>query len=198
MEFYNKRANDFSSTRNSVWKCVRDFGEKIKHQSDVLDAGCGNGKNMIYLKKKTSNIMGFDNCDKFVKICKERHLDVSNFDILNFDIKKFGKKKFDNIICIAVVHHFKTESERLSAIKDLLKLLKSGGEMLLTFWAFETDIYSRKRKFEKGDNVVKFDGDERYYYVFDEQEIKSFIEKIDVKSKYIYWENGNWVVILKN
>ena len=194
MEFYNKRANDFSSTRNSVWKCVKDFGEDVTSECRLLDACMGNGKNMIYLKYKTNNIEGFDNCQKFVNICKDRKLKVELGDILN--VNNFKEKKYDKIVCIAAIHHLRTHEERIRAVNNLLSLLKERGKILFTVWAYENDMYSSKRKFHKGDNLVDFDGDKRYYYIYDKEDIRKFTESFDVTDKKVYWERGNWNIIL--
>ena len=78
MDFYNTHHKDFSNTRHSVWKSVKDFCDSIHTcgdiKSTILDAGCGNGKNIIYMKNRfpMSNIVGFDTCVHFVDECKKK------------------------------------------------------------------------------------------------------------------------------
>tara|TARA_Y100000389_G_C17393590_1_gene481295 strand:+ start:699 stop:1286 length:588 start_codon:yes stop_codon:yes gene_type:complete len=193
MEFYNKNYKEFSSTRNSIWDCVKEFSNKFNEDSYVLDAGCGNGKNMIYLKKKLKNIIGIDNCLGFVQHCNSKNLNVIHRDIRNL---KFKENSFDFIICIAVIHHLKTENERIDCINNLLKILKPNGQLLFTSWAYESDKYSTKKKFKVGNNIVKFNNKERYYYIYNETLFNEFCSKINYTKK-IFWDNGNWNVIIK-
>ena len=193
MEFYNKNYREFSNTRHSVWKSVKDFCDLIKSESIILDAGCGNGKNMIYINDFRKNqfkkhIVGFDTCVNFVDLCKKKHLNVNVGDVKNI---KYASNSFDFILCIAVIHHLKTEKDRFKALQELLRVLKPGGKLLVTAWAYETDIYSKKRQFQVGDNTVLFNGHPRYYHVYDKKSFQEYCNKFSV-SKNIYWERGNW------
>ena len=77
---YNDIAIEFSETRAYVWQCVKDFTKFIncsnkEHESFILEIGCGNGKNMEYLNKNIDsecNVIGIDNCENFIEICKKK------------------------------------------------------------------------------------------------------------------------------
>ena len=67
MEFYKNTANDFSRTRYKIWHGVKTFLNSIPTNSIILDAGCGNGKNMVYMKNKGFEyVKGCDFSDNFV------------------------------------------------------------------------------------------------------------------------------------
>ena len=80
-EFYDTNYQKFSDTRFCLWDVVRDFGSQFKKDDLVLDAGCGNGKNIKYFQEKC-NIMGFDYCSNLVSICKQRGYNVFEENIL--------------------------------------------------------------------------------------------------------------------
>ena len=106
--FYNSNSKRFSPTRYSVWESVKNFNNLIKSKSKILDAGCGNGKNMIYFEKNGHNVKGIDFSDSLLKICKSKDLDVLNSDIRNLP---FENNTFDNTISIAVIHHLSTNED---------------------------------------------------------------------------------------
>tara|TARA_Y100000389_G_scaffold109340_1_gene106407 strand:- start:10566 stop:11165 length:600 start_codon:yes stop_codon:yes gene_type:complete len=195
MEFYNKNHKEFSNTRHSVWKVVKDFSDLMTLDSNILDAGCGNGKNSVYIKnyKGFSNIVGFDSCIHFVDFCKKRALNVDLGDVRSITHQS---DKFDFIMCIAVLHHLKTEEERVGALQELLRVLKPGGKLLITVWAHESDTFSQKRKFKLGNNSVLFNGQSRYYYVHDKNTFHQYCNKFQ-NSKEIFWERGNWNAIFE-
>lgn len=193
--FYEENAENFSDTRFCLWDVVKEFGKKFKKNDIVCDAGCGNGKNIKYFINET-NIVGFDNCQNLVNICKNKRYDVSLKNIL---YTEYDSDYFNYIICVAVIHHLDTEEKHLKSINELLRILKKDGELLFTLWAYESDIYSKKKNFKKGDNYVKFNKSERYYYIYDEIMLKNMLNKLNnnnIKINY-WWERGNWNIIIK-
>ena len=188
--FYQENAEAFSDTRFCVWDVVRDFGKQFGSTDYVLDAGCGNGKNIKYFQNQTT-IIGFDKSMPLLEICKKKGYDVFHSDILDIVM---DDESFHYIICIAVIHHLDSLQKHISAIRELMRLLKPNGQLLVTLWAFESDDYSKKKNFQKGGNIVKFNQAERYYYIYDESMVKELLDKLNYKSTY-YWERGNWNLI---
>ena len=189
MNFYNENYEIFSNTRYSIWKSIKEFNNIIDNNSYILDAGCGNGKNMMYLNNSNHNCIGFDNCINLLNICKKKKLDVFNANILNIPLKD---NCFNYIICIAVIHHIRTKNERICAVNKLLRILKKDGKLLITVWAYEQE--DSKRKFNIGDNIVKFNKIDRYYYIFNKDLFLEFINKFNVEK--FYYEKNNWNVII--
>ena len=75
-QFYNNNYEKFDNSRYSIWKAVRNFVDNIAEDSLVLDAGCGNGKNMLYMQARDIKVIGIDFCDRLLNICKEKVLNV--------------------------------------------------------------------------------------------------------------------------
>ena len=191
-KFYNSNSNRFSQTRYSIWESVKNFNNIIKSNSKILDAGCGNGKNMIYFKKNGHTVKGIDFSDSLLKICKSKDLDVLNSDIRNLP---FDNNTFDNTISIAVIHHLSTHEDRIKSIKELLRVTKKDGKILITVWAIEQEIHSR-RTFKLGDNIVPFEDSFRYYHIFNEESFLNLIKYFEIE-RY-FWEKGNWNAIIKS
>lgn len=190
--FYENNAQRFSDTRFCLWDAVKDFSKNFKEDDYVCDAGCGNGKNIKYFQDKC-NIIGFDNCHSLIKICENKGYNVVYSDILT---PPFEENTFNYIICIAVIHHLDSEEKHISAINQLMKTLKKDGKLLITLWAFESDNYSKKKKFIKGHNFINFDKNERYYYIYDETMLIKMLKNINYTYNY-YWERGNWNIIFE-
>ena len=188
--FYQENAEAFSDTRFCLWDVVRDFGKQFGPTDYVLDAGCGNGKNIKYFQNMTK-IVGFDKSEPLLEICKKKGYDVFHSDILDIPLED---ELFHYIICIAVIHHLDSPKKHISAIHELMRLLKPNGQLLVTLWAFESDDYSKKKNFQKGGNIVKFNHAELYYNIYDKMMVKELLDKLNYKSHY-YWERGNWNLI---
>ncbi|CAG00909.1 unnamed protein product, partial [Tetraodon nigroviridis] len=61
----------------------------------------------------------------------------------------FRTASFDACISIAVIHHFSTPERRLAAIRELVRLLKTGGQALIYVWAFEQEHNKQRSKYLK-------------------------------------------------
>lgn len=51
---------------------------------------------------------------------------------------------------LAVIHHFATTERRVSAIRELARVLRIGGRMIITVWALE----QKSRRFESQDVLI--------------------------------------------
>lgn len=190
-DFYNENFKRFDSSRFSVWKAVKKFVDDIPENSNILDAGCGNGKNMVYMNSKNINCIGIDFSQQLLQICREKSLNV-----LESDIRKlpFVDNEFDFVISIAVVHHISSHEDRIKSINEMLRVCKSGGKVLISVWALEQDKDSRFN-FNLGDNLVKWEDTTRYYHIFNHVTIRNLFHSFNIEN--IFCEMGNWFVTIK-
>jgi ubiquinone/menaquinone biosynthesis C-methylase UbiE len=128
-DVYTNIAANFSHTRYMVWEDTRNFLDSLPKDSTVLDAGCGNGKCMLY--RTDLDCVGIDNCKSMVNICKSRGLDVSLQCVTKLD---FPDNSFDAVICIAAIHHLETFERRQQAINELVRVVKKGGKVFISLW----------------------------------------------------------------
>ena len=100
-------------------------------------------------------------------------------------------------MCIAVIHHLDTEEFRIKALQEMIRVLKPGGKLLVTAWAYEADEYSKRKKFIKGNNFVKFNKEEilRYYYIYDREGFETLCNHVISQELKITWDRGNWNAI---
>jgi ubiquinone/menaquinone biosynthesis C-methylase UbiE len=229
-ETYECIAYEFSDTRAYVWQCVKDFKCLIqnnisnavfcKHQTTInqlrakalqepsesnykpliLEIGCGNGKNMEYLKNNINcDILGIDNCNNFIKICQKKKLNVLNSNSRSIPLQN---NKIDYILCIAMFHHLLTIEERNLTFNEILRVMKSNSFGILTCWS--TDQPSKSNFiFTEGINIVPWKGRQninkiRYYFVYSEKMFREYFESFsEIKIIDIYNEFGNWVLIFQ-
>lgn len=67
----------------------------------------------------------------------------------NLDLP-FRDESFDAVLSLAVVHHFATTERRVGAIRELARILRIGGRVIITVWALE----QKNRRFESQDVLV--------------------------------------------
>ncbi|CAF3596110.1 unnamed protein product [Didymodactylos carnosus] len=138
-KIYDEIADNFSHTRHSPWPSVVEFLQKFPIGNMVLDIGCGNGK---YMNSRNDLFMiGCDRSIGLLQICRQRNFQVFLSDCMNIPVPT---NFFDGVICIAVLHHISTPERRLIALKEIIRLLRPGGEALITVWAKEQTLEEKK------------------------------------------------------
>lgn len=200
---YSSFANEFSNTRTRPWPCVEDFLTRAIPRGLLLDAGCGNGRNLLRANELGFDATGFDICPEFVHICKSRGLRVYRQSIEDRIIGHYHA-----IMCIAVLHHIQSDKARQCVLQSLYSALLPGGSMLITVWSFETtwNTSSAKypRSFTVGDNTVPWKSGssvaDRYYYIYNREELDAFLG--DFQREYpealieVNWEEQNWNITI--
>jgi len=204
---YTQIAKHFSATREKIWPSVIDFYKKLANNSLILDAGCGNGKNLLInkelLQEKNFKFIAFDLVPNFVNITKQRVQEYyDNTDIINpveniytsniLDISNEETNKFDAVISVAVIHHLDTEEKRILSIKECLRVLKPKGLFMFQVWSYEQDRDS-KFKFDIGDNNVEWKVLKRQITKDTNKKDKNDIK--EVHNRYYYIHNEE---LLKN
>ena len=197
---YMQIAEHFDKTREYMWKGIKDFIQ-LKNNTDLLlDAGCGNGKNML-AKNKGINCIGFDFCESNNKICNRKGLDVSTINIKTIP---YRDSVFDHTFTVAVIHHIEQEIDRVKAINELVRVTKPGGTIFIQVWS--ADIPKNKKFIKINDNndyfitwfVKKDHLIKRYYHLFTREEFNGLLQQIEnVKILQIEEEMGNWWGIIK-
>ncbi|XP_068702570.1 alkylated DNA repair protein alkB homolog 8-like [Montipora foliosa] len=137
---YESIASHFSGTRHSPWPRIADFLQDQPVGSIVADVGCGNGK---YLGIN-DNIFktGSDRSFNLAAICRERGFAVIVCDILSLP---YRSDAFDVSLCIAVLHHLSTAERRLEGLRELVRITRPGGQVLVYVWALEQEVKKVKR-----------------------------------------------------
>ena len=194
LETYETISNEFDKTRHHVWSCVRDFLDSLESNSNLLEIGCGNGKNLMY--RTDINRTGIDFVPSFVNICRDKDLNVNEGNAIDL---QFTNEVFDNCISIAVFHHLSSEERRIKALREMYRVLKRGGNGLVVCWAYEQSYNNIdsgiNRTIKNGDQYISWKGkSSRYYHCYDKSSFEKYTECISVSRKKIWWQKGNWIM----
>lgn len=159
--FYETVASHFSSTRYNPWPRVAEFVRSLEPGSLIADIGCGNGKYMKCVDAASqSAIIGGDRSSNLASICKQSGLNVMVCDAMVVPIRS---SSCDAALSIAVLHHLSTLHHRLTAVKELIRVLRVGGRGVIYAWAHEQLQNSRRRfEGEKQDFMVPWNLDRRF------------------------------------
>lgn len=95
----------------------------------ILDMGCGNGKNAIYLEARKFKVWGFDISEKAVSVAKRR-VSSGNFIVADVAQLPYKRKYFDIIIDWGLFHCIPVR-KRSCVKKEILRILKPGGYYIM-------------------------------------------------------------------
>lgn len=132
----------------------------------ILDAGCGTGRNLVYLLKNGANVFGVDQNPE--AIAKLRALAGSfsqidsqeNFKVASVEQLPFKNEHFDLVISSAVLHFAENLSHFEAMLNSMWRVLKPGGYFFCRL-ASEIGIESLVSFIGNGRYILP-DGSERF------------------------------------
>ena len=140
----------------------------------ILDAGCGGGRNLVYLLRESFEVFATDADPQAVDAVRElasrlapAALPVGNFRVEPVEAMSFGNAFADVVISSAVLHFARDERHFRGMLWEMWRVLKPGGGLLFCRLASSIGIESRvtpldgKRRFLLPDGSERFLVDER-------------------------------------
>ncbi len=200
---FNEIAESFSESRKEIWPELKELEKYIKNGKKILDLGCGNGRLFELFQGKNVEYIGVDFSEKLIEKAKEKygeHFKVA--DMLNLP---FEDNCFDSIWTIAVFHHIPSREFRIKALKEIKKILKPSGKIIMTCWNLYQPIYLKLLfkftliKLFKGSKLDfkdvfvewKNTGIQRYYHAFTKKELKKLFEMTGLKIEELRYLKRN-------
>lgn len=217
-DVYNAIAEHFSHTRYKPWPLVEEFLNSLPGGSLVGDFGCGNGK---YLNcGDRLQFIAADVSESFAAICRTR-CPTAQVVVADAAAIPLASNSVDHAISIAVIHHFATAERRKAAIRELVRVVRPGGRVLVYVWALEQQDgrFEQQDVFVPWNNQLKFEGAaaekvadkapnadkktvvyKRFYHVFRKGELEALVEEVKGEGDWhlrvarSYFDHENWCV----
>jgi SAM-dependent methyltransferase len=144
---------------------------RITPEMTVLDAGCGAGRNLVYLLRSGSHVLGVDEnpaaIDSVRRLAGELapRSAVENFRVERVDAMSFPDGVADVVVSNAVLHFARDEEHFWAMLREMWRVLRPGG-MLFCRLASTIGMEGRfrrvvGRRFELPDGSQRFLVDEQ-------------------------------------
>jgi tellurite methyltransferase len=126
----------------------------------VLDAGCGSGRNLIYLLREGHEIFASDQNPAAVAQTRALapNLPAENFRVEPIENISYPDASFDLVLCSAVLHFSRDDAHFNAMLENLWRMLKPGG---LLFCRLASTI-GMPHQHLTGHRYLAPDGVERY------------------------------------
>jgi len=223
---YDVLAEDFGTSRANPWFEFEIYKELLQEGDRVLDLGCGNGRLFKSLDERKIKYVGMDVSqgllDKAAKDLKKEKKCKSKFTFKKGSFLKIPYKRpyFDKIISVAAFHHIPSREYRLEALKEMKRVLKKDGTLVISVWNLWNKRYRkyifeslfRLNKYDFADCFIPFNykktGTKRYYHAFRLSEMRVLLREAGfyiVDEAYVthrgmisdYWKARNFIFIAK-
>lgn len=106
-------------------------------QDTILDAGCGEGRNLVYFLRNGFQVYGIDSYDAALRMLRFQLNSLSpGYPADRFthgDIKNlpYPDGSFSKVLCIAVLHFANSEKEFRVMFDELVRVLRPGGQLYI-------------------------------------------------------------------
>lgn len=151
---YEERYKDIYKN-NILWSSQKETKEvlntidkyNITKKDSILDLGCGEGRDTIYLLNKGYNVLGIDYSNTVINKCNEITNNKYKDKFIAFDIFKDKlDTKFDFIYSVAVIHMFIDKKDRNNYYNFIYNHLNNNGYSLIISMGDGVTNYKTKKK----------------------------------------------------
>jgi SAM-dependent methyltransferase len=204
---YNLIAKEYARTRAFLPEDVKSLAELAKKGERILDSGCANGRLFGILKEKGVDYYGVDFSEELIEIAK-KNWPEGKFQVEDCLSLSFPSNFFDKVYSISVLHHIPSREFQARYLKEIKRVLKPKGILILRVW----DFWKRKKglklllkysflkligksnldffdvfvpwKNQEGKTIV-----ERYFHCFRKGELERLVKKVGFEIKKS-WRGG--------
>lgn len=178
---WDKVYKDFKGKRFSVWKedTTLFFKNKIPFLKKngvkkILDAGCGDGRNLLTFAKAGFEMVGMDSskeaCQRAQRVAKR----YPKTRVIQHDLRDLNSKnEFDAIICDYVLVHLENGRD---IIQNFFRALKNGGYLLIEFLSIDDPSYGQGKKVGKN----AFTDHDIFHRFYDLDEVKNILSAFEI------------------
>ncbi|MEK6335909.1 MAG: class I SAM-dependent methyltransferase [Acidobacteriota bacterium] len=137
---------------------------RLTPQMRIFDAGCGSGRNLVYFLRNGYEVFAVDESNAAIAEMRRLaaqlapHLPENNFRHEPVERLSFPDSNFEVVISSAVLHFARDEDHWQAMVKEMWRVLKSGG---IFFAAHGLDYRDRRRGRVDSGPALSFAGRQR-------------------------------------
>jgi len=191
---WDRISRSYNEHRQEPWPGVVDFVASLPpisemgHEPRAIDIGCGNGRHSILLLERGYVVEAVDispemleTARSFVKSCHADHVDLFRTNLATAQDLPHDKASMDVALSVATIQLIPERDMRRSAIAELHRIVRPGGQILITTWKKE------QPRFQEGpsDRVVTWrvgDGEDdvidRLYHLYTGEEFEEDVTMV--------------------
>lgn len=140
----------------------------------VLDAGCGTGRHLPELLRRSSSVIGVDHSERSLELAHEK-IPVEDRDrvrLIPGDMRELPVEdaSVDRVLTVGVVQHIPSDEYRQVALRELHRVLKPGGLGLVYVYRWGGKIKRKRDGYWGADGTL-------YRHAFTARELRRLFEE---------------------
>ncbi len=106
---------------------------RFENKKTILDAGCGEGRNIVYLIRQGYDVFGIDREDSAINMLRyvvrgiDNNYNLAKFAVGTLDNLPYQEASFDSVISNAVLHFAENTEHFNTMFRELIRVLCPGG-----------------------------------------------------------------------
>lgn len=226
---YDLISDKFSQTRKFFWRGLEFIGDYAKKGDIVLDFGCGNGR-LLEILDDNLKYWGVDVSQKLIDIAQQKYLHPvkypqsrsaeDGFNRASFikispiqETLAFNDEFFNTIYSIAVFHHFPSKKYRQDWAKELYRVSRKSGRIIVTVWNLYQKNYFKnilknwvnkllgRSDLDWSDCYISFTDNagnkfQRFHHAFTKSEFRNLFKKAGFKVERCEIINGRNILLV--
>jgi SAM-dependent methyltransferase len=132
------------------WDGFLDIIDSRISQGRILEAGCGLGRYLLYLRSRGARTAGVDFVAEPLRAIHQR-VGPAPVAVADLNSLPFPPGTFATILCLGVIEHF--EAGAAPVMRELVRMLQPGGALILT--VPYANALKKWRAMRGGSNVVR-------------------------------------------
>jgi len=178
-DFYNTNHQTYFNSTVLVdpESFLGSFEKKLPVHSDVLDIGCGSGRDLLWLKEKGHNPTGLEQSDKLAELAADHSgCQVIKADLETYD---FSQHRLDGIMLVGSLVHFRHE-KLMHVVQNITQALKPDGYLFLSLKEVPNKGagISLEDTYHHAKSTSWHFRDGRIFYLWQDQELRHIFENM--------------------
>ncbi|MBT6183038.1 class I SAM-dependent methyltransferase, partial [archaeon] len=169
-----------TKTPQEILQFYDSLPKKIK--KNILDIGCGSGRN--FQKLSNTKLYATDFSNEMLKLARKKakllKIDAEFKQTISENLL-FDDNFFDAIICYAVLHCVDSKKSREKTLQEIYRTLKSKGKVILSVWTKNSSRLKNKDKETTIPWTINNKKIKRYTYIYDKKELEDLVKGIGFK-----------------
>ncbi len=122
-ESYNQVARSYRARTEGEQKLLEDFTARLpQHGGDILDVGCGAGRDSRYFKEKGYDVVGVDNSEAMLAIAQSED-PSGRYQLMDFEDLSFQDESCNGVWANMSLHHV-PKKDLPSILESIHRILK--------------------------------------------------------------------------